>query len=129
MPRTRTAVTAVAGAAALLVCAAPAVADPPQPPHHFSVFVPGGADGRPHEALCPAAQHAYSGGYTISAKQDAVLGTDRTDVTEDRMNDHATGWIITVRKAQTWPFLKRSAPADLTIHIACSDDVMSHGAA
>ncbi|MFJ3311021.1 hypothetical protein ACIPSA_50480 [Streptomyces sp. NPDC086549] len=128
MPRTRTALAVTAGAAALLVCAAsPSMADPPEPPRHVAQFFKDGADGRPHEAFCPAMQHVYSGGFTVSAGKGARLAPQSADVVESRPNDHAAGWIVTVHKSQVSNHAQAS-PADLTIHLACTDDTMSHGA-
>ncbi|MET8452580.1 hypothetical protein [Streptomyces sp. NPDC005209] len=133
MPRTRT-VLATVGAAALLVCgAAPALADGPEPPRHLSQFIAGGADGKPREVFCPSMQHAYSGGFTLSARSDSRLAPEAADVIESRLNDHASGWIVTVRKAQVRKLLvpgksHQSVPADLTVHIGCTDDTMMHGA-
>ncbi|MDQ0993608.1 hypothetical protein [Streptomyces sp. V3I7] len=132
MPTARTVLTATVAATALLGCAvapAAALADPPQPPRHLSKLIRGGADGRPHEVFCPSMQHIYSGGFTLTAASGTRLSTEPADVLESRPNDHATGWIVTVRKAQVWRYRHhRSGPADLTVHLACTDDTMMHGA-
>ncbi|WP_129306000.1 hypothetical protein [Streptomyces sp. L2] len=139
---------AAAAALALLGCAAApavAVADPPQPPREITgKVVPGGADGTPHEVMCPAMQHAYGGGYALTASRPGTrLSEEAADVLENRPNDHATGWIVAVHKSTWWreqqghkPHGGRqdgtkwrdAGPADLTIHVSCTDDVMTHGA-
>ncbi|MEV0634066.1 hypothetical protein AB0I77_03635 [Streptomyces sp. NPDC050619] len=136
-PRTRTAitaVTAVAGAAALLGPAATqatALALDPQPPHHITgKVIKGGADGRPHQLFCPAPQNAYSGGYTVSASQGARFAPEPTDVIESRPNANANGWIVTVRKQQirSGDYGKSEAtPADLVIHVVCTEGMPTHG--
>ncbi|MFI2205996.1 hypothetical protein ACH47Z_35535 [Streptomyces sp. NPDC020192] len=155
---------AAAGALALLgYAAAPAsaLADPPEPPQHIAAtLIPGGADGTRHEVFCPATQHAYGGGYTLSAPKGTRLSEDApADVWENRPNDNASGWIVTVRKTtwwqqqpsneqhgqhgqheQHWPDgtdknkdkdkdkkQHEAGPADLTIHLTCSDDAEMHG--
>ncbi|MFG2881472.1 hypothetical protein ACGFYV_03975 [Streptomyces sp. NPDC048297] len=143
MPATRTSRAIVtASAAALLCCAAapatPAAAEPQPPMHMSSGLIKGGADGRPHEFECPAMQHLFSGGYRLSARPGHKLGSDPADVIENRANDNATGWIVTVRKQQVVaPARGKNRPttgataasaADLTIHVVCSDETMSHGA-
>ncbi|WBO63216.1 hypothetical protein [Streptomyces camelliae] len=150
---------AAAGALALLGCAvapATALADPPQPPHEITgQLIPGGADGTRHEVLCPPQQHAYGGGYALSARTGTRLSEDSpADVWENRPNDNASGWIVTVRKT-TWlqqpqqpqkPKPKPqheqheqhrpdggseerhdAGPADLTLHVTCSDEAQMHG--
>ncbi|MFC9925887.1 hypothetical protein [Streptomyces sp. NPDC127190] len=128
---------AAAAAFALLGCAAaPALAaDPPQPPREITgPVLRGGADGTRHELFCPAMQHVYGGGYSLSAsKPDTTLSDEPADVLENRPNDTATGWIVAVHKTTWWHPRRAGAkheagPADLTLHITCSDDVMTHGA-
>ncbi|MBT2470563.1 hypothetical protein J7E97_22510 [Streptomyces sp. ISL-66] len=99
--RTRIAVAAVAGVAALLgPAAAQATALPLDGIHITGQVIPGGADGQPHELFCPAPQSAYSGGFAISASEGARLAPEPTDVIESHPNANATGWIVTVRKHQ-----------------------------
>ncbi|MEU9454363.1 hypothetical protein [Streptomyces sp. NPDC048277] len=122
----------VASLAASLLGAAtgPAVAaaDPPEPPQHIAgELIRGGADGRPHEVFCPAMQHVYSGGFEITAARGNRLAPEPTDVLVDRSNDNASGWIVAVHKDQ-FRRQHETGPADLTVHLVCSDDTMSHGA-
>ncbi|WP_330460357.1 hypothetical protein OIB37_27890 [Streptomyces sp. NBC_00820] len=136
MPGTRLSrlpLAACAAATALLCSAAPAAADPPQPPMHMSgALLVGGADGRRHELDCPAMQHVESGGYTLSAGSGRRLGKEAADLIESRPNDLASGWIIAVRKPQVWHTTqgkeRPAGAADLRIHLVCTDDTMSHGA-
>ncbi|RPE39655.1 hypothetical protein EDD90_2668 [Streptomyces sp. Ag109_O5-1] len=128
-------VAALFGAAA--TAPAVAVSDPPQPPQHIAgELIRGGADGRPHQVFCPAMQHVYGGGFEITAPRGTRLGPEPTDVLADRPNDNATGWIVAVHKdlarrkgsRDGGPGMHEPGPADLTIHLVCSDDTMSHGA-
>lgn len=143
MRTTRAALAAVAGAVTLLgLCVTPAAADPPQPPLHVTgEVIRGGADGRPHELFCPAPFHAYSGGYTIKAADGSRLVEESADLLESRPNDNATGWIVAVRKGQAVPSphhhphhdhhrahpRPRIVPADLVVHVVCTQDVPKHG--
>jgi hypothetical protein len=141
MRTTRAAVAAVAGAVTLLgPCVTPATAlaaDPPQPPRHITgKVIRGGADGRPHELFCPAPFNAYSGGFSVKAGKDARLIEEPADLIESRPNDNATGWIIAVRKGQYvapkhpspgYRTPARIEPADLVIHVVCTQDVPMHG--
>ncbi|MDR3083859.1 MAG: hypothetical protein LBV60_23580 [Streptomyces sp.] len=132
---TRTAVTAVAGVAALLgPAAAQATAlslEPPQTLHVAGRVIPGGADGRPHELFCPAPQSAFSGGFAISASKGSRLAPKPADVLQSRPNDNATGWIVTVRKQQIRPERNprhlHTGPADLVIHLTCTEGMPTHG--
>ncbi|MFE1879816.1 hypothetical protein [Streptomyces diastatochromogenes] len=133
MPGTRTSLAAAAGALTLLCCAAaPAAAD--QPPQSLAgPLISGGADGHRHEVFCPGMQHVQSGGYALSAKSGTEFSEVPADVLENRPNSHATGWIVAVRKT-TWQGhdsgtdRREAGPADLRIHLVCTDDTMSHGA-
>ncbi|MFI9154321.1 hypothetical protein [Streptomyces sp. NPDC053367] len=135
MRTTRAALAAAAGAVALLgLCVTPAAADPPQPPRHITgKVIPGGADGRPHELFCPAPFHAYSGGFTLKARKGARFLKEAADLLESRPNDTATGWIVTVRKGQVLPSPHhhrahpRIEPADLVVHVVCTQDLPTHG--
>ncbi|MGW0767364.1 hypothetical protein [Streptomyces sp. NPDC002676] len=158
MPGTRMPLAA-AGALALLCCvAAPAAADPPEPPMEVGgTLIHAGADGSPREVFCPAMQHVFGGGFALTASNGNRLSLEPADLIESRPNDHATGWIVAVRKTQLsqaqWNQLygighdnglgvsigvskssdKRgghnAGPADLTIHLVCSDEsTMLHGA-
>jgi hypothetical protein len=131
MPRTRTVFTTAVAALTLFGCTvatATAAADPSEPPRHLAKLVRGGADGRPHEAFCPAMQHVLSGGFTISAASGARLSRDPADIIESRSNDDANGWYVAVRKPQLWRIRHYAGAADLTIHLVCTDDTMTHGA-
>lgn len=133
--RTRAAVAVVAGVAALLGPAATQATalplEPPQTLHVAGRVIPGGADGRPHELFCPAPQSAFSGGFAISASKGARLAPEPTDLLESRPNDDATGWIVTVRKQQIrpggTPRHPHTGPADLVIHLACTEGMPTHG--
>jgi hypothetical protein len=135
MRTTRAALAAVASAVTLLgLCSAPAAADPPQPPRHISgKVIRGGADGRPHELICPAPFQAYSGGFTVKARKDARFVEEPADLLESRPNDTATGWIVAVRKGQLLPSPHhhrahpRIEPADLVVHVVCTQDLPTHG--
>ncbi|MFI7297513.1 hypothetical protein [Streptomyces sp. NPDC050121] len=138
---------AAAGALALLGCTvapAAALADSPQPPRHIvGELIPGGADGTRHEVFCPDTQHVYGGGFSLSARNGTQLSEDAAaDVQENRPNDNATGWIVTVHKITWWQRPRHgqrgpaggdkkkggdAGPADLTIHLTCSDDTEMHG--
>ncbi|MCZ4123526.1 hypothetical protein [Streptomyces sp. H39-S7] len=132
---TRAAVAAVAGAAALLGPAATQATalslEPPQTLHVAGQVIPGGADGRPHELFCPAPQSAFSGGFAISASKGSSLARESADILESRPNDDATGWIVTVRKQQIRPGADpkhpHTGPADLVIHLACTEGMPTHG--
>jgi hypothetical protein len=135
MRTTRTALAGAAGLAALLGPAASPVAalalDPSQPPHSITgEVIRNGADGRPRELFCPASQNAYSGGFTVSAGEGARLAQEPTDLVESRPNQNATGWIVTVRKNQIRPQHHRDPhgePADLVIHVVCTEGMPTHG--
>jgi hypothetical protein len=134
MPGTRTPLAVTAGALTLLFCAAAPTAAEPQPPQHTAApVIHGGADGSRHEVFCPGMQHVESGGYVLTAKSGTKLSEVPADVIENRPNDHATGWILAVRKT-TRRYLaygvlgQEAGPADLTIHLVCTDETMSHGA-
>jgi hypothetical protein len=106
-------------------------------------LIPGGADGTPHEVFCPNTQHAYGGGFTLSAREGTRLSEHpAADVRENRPNDNATGWIVTVHKITRWQQPQHeqhgptgkdnnkpddAGPADLTIHLTCSDETEMHG--
>ncbi|MGC0328729.1 hypothetical protein RKD23_001719 [Streptomyces sp. SAI-170] len=142
--RTTPAVLAAAAATVTLLgtCVTPAtalaVADPPQPPIHITgKVIRGGADGRPHQLICPAPFNAYSGGFTVRAGKDGRLIQEPADLLESRPNDNANGWIVAVRKGQyvepqhPRPYSDRTPtriePADLVIHVVCTQDMPTHG--
>lgn len=132
--RTRTAVSAIAVTVALLGSVATQAAalplEPPQTLHVAGQVIAGGADGRPHELFCPAPQSAFSGGFAISASEGSSLAPEPADVLESRPNDNATGWIVTVRKEQIRGRASRhprTAPADLVIHLECTEGMPTHG--
>ena len=134
MPGTHTHLAAAAGALTLLCCAAaPAAADPQPPQHLAGPVLRGGADGSGHQVFCPGMQHVQSGGYVLTAQSGTKLSDVPADVIENRPNSHATGWIVSVRKS-TWSDQgygenhQDAGPADLTIHLVCTDETMSHGA-
>ncbi|MGW0878278.1 hypothetical protein [Streptomyces sp. NPDC002671] len=134
MPGTRMPLAAAGALALLCFVAAPAAADPPEPPMEVGgTLIHAGADGSPREVFCPAMQHVFGGGFALTASNGNRLSKEPADLIESRPNDHATGWIVAVRKTQLTnqlPVIGHNAgPADLTIHLVCSDEsTMLHGA-
>ncbi|RKE20068.1 hypothetical protein [Streptomyces sp. TLI_171] len=125
LSRTGIAVAVAAGVVVLAAtngtAAATASVQPPQ-----AVTGPtlrGGADGLPHELLCPPDESIYSGGFTVSPGENRILDRLATDVLENRPNEDATGWIVAVRRDDCPPEGARggSRHADLTIHLVCTD--------
>ncbi|MEV6054625.1 hypothetical protein [Streptomyces sp. NPDC052107] len=124
--------TDAAGALALLGCSvvpAAALADPPEPPQHVAgTLIPGGADGTRHEVLCPARQHAYGGGHGLSARNGTRLSEEAADVLDNRSNENASRWIKPGGHPHGTGNKRHDAgPADLTIHLTCSDESPMHG--
>ncbi|MFB7666940.1 hypothetical protein ACFC1R_23825 [Kitasatospora sp. NPDC056138] len=85
--------------------------------------IQGGADGKPHELLCPPDENVYGGGFSVTPSANRRLDERPTDVLESRPNDDATGWIVAVRKSDCPPDGQHgdSKPANLTIHIVCTE--------
>ncbi|GAA2090618.1 hypothetical protein GCM10009759_14290 [Kitasatospora saccharophila] len=123
--RTTIAMAAAAGVAVLVATSGSAAADPSLlPPQAVTgPTVQGGADGMPHELLCPSDESIYSGGFSITPGENRQLSRWPADVLESRPNDDATGWIVTVRKDDCPPegVEGGSRPANLTIRIVCTD--------
>ncbi|MFF3110365.1 hypothetical protein ACFVSN_14325 [Kitasatospora sp. NPDC057904] len=126
MPRkTRIAVTLVTGVVVLAATSGSAAATTSilAPQSVTGPTLRGGADGKPHELLCPPDESVYGGGFSITPGENRRLDRQTTDVLENRPNDDATGWIVAVRKDDCPPEGQKGEPrpADLTIRIVCTD--------
>lgn len=123
--KTRIATALAAGAAVLAATGGSAAATTSllAPQAVTGPTIPGGADGKPHELLCPADESVYGGGFSITPGENRQLDRWPTDVLESRPNDEATGWIVTVRRNDCPPEGAKGEPrpADLTIRIVCTD--------
>lgn len=125
--RTRTRVVA-AGAAALAAASAAlsggtATAAPQgavQPQAVAGGVILGGADGKPRTLMCPAEENVMSGGFTVSADAGHKLGPDPADLLESRPTADATGWVIAVRKLQLADAKEKAKPANLVVHVVCT---------
>ncbi|MFC8722360.1 hypothetical protein [Kitasatospora sp. NPDC057198] len=116
---------AVAAAAAFATVACGSAAASPragQPPHAVTgPVISGGADGTPHLLQCPPGEWAYGGGFDISPAPGGSLDPVPADVLENRPNDNGSAWIVTVRKNDCPDGTGRVRPADLTVHVVCTE--------
>ncbi|WP_033221776.1 hypothetical protein [Kitasatospora phosalacinea] len=86
--------------------------------------IQGGADGLPHELLCPPDESVYSGGFSVTPGENRTLDRQPTDVLENRPNEDATGWIVAVRRDDCPPAKGADGEhrhANLTLHVVCTD--------
>ncbi|MGW2250596.1 hypothetical protein ACWCXH_10380 [Kitasatospora sp. NPDC001660] len=117
---------AVAAGVVVLAATSGSAAATPSPLAPQAVAGPtiqGGADGKPHELLCPPDESVYGGGFSVTPGENRRLDRHPTDVLESRPNDDATGWIVAVRKDDCPPEGGKGEPrpANLTIRIVCTD--------
>ncbi|MGK4579529.1 hypothetical protein [Kitasatospora sp. HPMI-4] len=119
---------AVAASAVVLAATSGGAAATPrqltQPPRVVTgEVIQGGADGKPHELLCPPEENVYGGGFSVTPGENRRLDWQSTDVLESRPNDAATGWIVSVRKYDCPPEGAKGAhrPANLTLRVLCTE--------